>query len=130
MGCCAPVEVSAWTMPTAFTGACFFRASSMAACGKTWPQGTSSFTSLPPQRPTMSAMRLPKTPAAQTITVSPGSITLTSAASMPAEPVPETAMVKGFCGLEGEAELGLHLVHDPQELGDRGGRASGVVMAR
>ena len=96
MGCMAPVEVSAWTMPTALTGAFFLSASSMAAWGKTWPQGTSSFTSLPPARPTMSAMRFPKTPAAQMITVSPGSMAFTSAASMPAEPVPETAMVNGF----------------------------------
>ena len=45
----------------------------------------------------MSAMRLPNTPAATTTTVSPGSTTFTSAASMPADPVPEIAMVKGFC---------------------------------
>ena len=42
-------------------------------------------------------MRLPNTPAATTTTVSPGSTTFTSAASMPAEPVPEIAIVNGFC---------------------------------
>ena len=61
------------------------------------PHGISMFAAVPPQRPTMSAMRVPKTPFTPTMTVSPGSIRFTSAASIPADPVPDTAMVKGFC---------------------------------
>jgi hypothetical protein len=129
MGCMAPVEVSAWTMPTAFTGACFFRASSMAAWGNTWPQGTSSFTSLPPHRPTMSAMRFPKTPAAQMIAVSPGSITLTSAASIPAEPVPDTAMVKGFAVWKAKRSWACTSFMITRNWGSRW-PSCGVVMAR
>ncbi len=41
-------------------------------------------------------MRPPKTPLTQTIIESPGSIRLTTAASMPAEPVPLTASVIWF----------------------------------
>ncbi len=36
---------------------------------------------------------------------------------MPAEPVPDTAIVNGFCGPEHRAKLALHLVHDLEELG-------------
>ena len=113
--CWAPVEVSAWTSATAFTLPAFFSASSMAARVKVWPQGTSSFTRVAPQRPTMSAMRAPKTPDTPTMTVSPGSMTLTSAASMPADPVPEMAMVNWFCVWKAVAEHRLHLVHDDEE---------------
>ena len=119
----APVEVSAWTMATAFTFS-FFSASSIRPKSHVSPHGISIFTSFAPQRPTMSAMRLPNTPAATTTTVSPGSTTFTSAASMPADPVPEIAMVKGFCVRKHRAELRLHLVHDLEELRGRGDRGA------
>ncbi len=41
-------------------------------------------------------MRAPNTPLTQTSIVSPGSIRLTTTASIPAEPVPETAIVSRF----------------------------------
>ena len=127
--CWAPVEVSAWTSATAFTLPAFLMASSTAARVKVWPHGTSSFTSLPPQRPTMSAMRVPKTPFTPTMTVSPGSMTLTSAASIPAEPVPEMAMVNWFCVWKAVRSMAWTSFMMTRKAGSRW-PISGVAMAR
>src|SRR5262245_58541773 len=88
-----PVEVSAWT--TAMTVGCGWAASS--ASGSTGcPHGTSTATTSAPQRAATSHMRAPNTPFTPITTGSPGRTRLTKAASIPAEPVPETGRVMGL----------------------------------
>ena len=64
---------------------------------KTSPQGRSTHVTCAPARRATSVRRAPKTPLTQVIIESPGSIRLTTVASMPAEPVALTAKVMGFC---------------------------------
>src|SRR2546423_6375118 len=61
-----------------------------------WPQGESTLTTRAPARAATSHRRAPKTPFTPTTTTSPGLTTLTTAHSIPADPVPETGMVRRF----------------------------------
>ena len=92
-GWCAPVDVSAWTMPTSLARGCAASAASTAAGSMVLPHGTSTSATVAPWRSAMSAMRAPNTPATQMMTSSPGSTRLATHASMPALPVPGTASV-------------------------------------
>ena len=78
---------------------------------KTSPQGRSIRVTFAPARSATSTMRPPKTPLTQTSIESPGSIRLTTAASMPAEPVPLTASVISFLRAQHAAQHLLHVVH-------------------
>jgi hypothetical protein len=91
----APVEVSAWTMATAF-GFAPAIAVSISSGVKTSPHSFSTFVTSTPMRPASSARRWPKKPAARTTSRSPGSRRLPSTDSIPAIPVPETARVRSF----------------------------------
>jgi hypothetical protein len=62
----------------------------------TSPHGRSTLVTLAPARAATSAMRPPKTPLTPITIESPGSMRLTTVASMPAEPVPLTANVIRF----------------------------------
>ena len=83
------------TMPTTF-GLDLASASFKPAGENTSPQGLSTIVTFAPARAATSLIRWPKTPLAQTIMLSPGSIRFTTVASMPAEPVALTANVIGF----------------------------------
>ena len=84
------MEVSAWTMATAF-GFAAATAASTSSGVNTSPHSFSTFVTTTPMRPASSAIRWPKKPAAHTTSRSPGSRRLPRTASMPAMPVPETA---------------------------------------
>ena len=94
-GCQAPVEVSAWTIPTTL-GPTRWIAALTSSGSKTSPYGRSIAVTSAPARSATSSIRPPKTPLTQTSILSPGSIRLTTTASIPAEPVPETASVSRF----------------------------------
>ena len=70
------------------------RASSTAAGDTALPHSASTLTTLASQRSAISAIREAKNPATPTMMVSPGSRELYSAASMPADPVPEMGRVR------------------------------------
>ena len=100
-------------------------AAATSAGSMTRPHGASTFTSVAPQRSTMSAMRVPKTPLTQTTAVVAG-----------LEQVHQARLHAGAAGagdrdgqlvarLEDELQQPLRLVHDAQEGRDRGGRPAG-----
>ena len=62
-------------------------------------------------------MRSPNTPLTPTTTTSPGSTTLTNAASMPAEPVPLIGSVSGLPRAEHGPQPLVGLVEQGEELG-------------
>ena len=62
-------------------------------------------------------MRSPNTPLTPTTTESPGSTTLTNAASMPAEPVPLTGNVSGLAVRNTWRSRSFGLVEQLDELG-------------
>ena len=91
-----PVDVSACTTATTRASGCS-RCASSRRCGSSGrPHSSSIFTTSAPLRRATSHMRSPNTPLAPTITVSPGSTTLTKHASIPAEPVPLTGKVSSL----------------------------------
>jgi len=90
------VEVSPWQMATS-VGRCRRSAVSICSGWKTVPQGASITRTSPPQRSAISTFRFPKRPNTGTRTLSPGSMTETRTASIPARAVPSTTKVHSFC---------------------------------
>ncbi len=84
------------TIPTTL-GFALARASFKAAGLKISPHGRSTRVTRAPARSATSTIRPPKTPLTHITIESPGSIRLTTVASMPALPVALTAMVMRFC---------------------------------
>src|SRR5262249_41822387 len=95
-GCQAPVDVSAWMMPTSLGRRQFLSAVSTCSARITAPHGASTRTTVAPARAATSAIRPPKTPFTHTTISSPGSTRLTTHPSMPALPVPEIGMVRSL----------------------------------
>ena len=95
MGWDTPVDVSTWTNATT-VGRCSSIAFRSCSGRTAWPQGASTRRTLPPALSAMASIRSAKNPAVQTTTLSPGSIMLTIAVSIPAVPVPEIGSVIGL----------------------------------
>ena len=91
-----PVEVSACTIETTLVSGCSFKVSLNFSGSTGSPQGSSTRTSSPPMRLTFSAIRIPKTPFAQTTTLSPGSTRFTKALSIAADPGADNGSVYVF----------------------------------
>jgi hypothetical protein len=92
----APVEVSAWTIPTTFVPGNVRKAPAIASGSITSPQGASTGWATAPYLSATSSMRVPKTPLTHTIISSSGSIRFATHVSIPALPVPGIATVSSF----------------------------------
>jgi len=88
-GCAIVVEVSPCTTAR-MRGWCFLIASSIWSGVNTVPHSHPMVATLPPQRCAISVSRWPKRPKIGTSTLSPGAISDTRMASMPARAVPST----------------------------------------
>src|SRR5688572_16990062 len=84
IGCQAPVEVSACTIPTTF-GRNFFTALATSSEEKTCPHALSIFSTLAPALCATSTILCPNTPFTHTSIPSPGSMRLSTHASIPAD---------------------------------------------
>ena len=104
------------TMPTTF-GLALAKAALISVGSNTSPQGRSIRVTFAPARPATSFMRPPNTPLTQTTIESPGSIRLTTVASMPADPVPLTANVIRLLVPQDRPQHLLHAVHQRQVVG-------------
>ena len=88
-----PVLVSACTAAMTFG---FGWAASTSSGSIARPHGVSTRTTSAPQRAATSHIRSPNSPLTPMTTTSPGPTRLTNAASMPADPVPDTGRVIGL----------------------------------
>ena len=101
----------------AASGRCCLTAASIASGANTVPHSVSMVATSAPQRAAISCSRWPKRPKIGTSTLSPGSMSDTSSASMPARAVPSTRNDQRLLRLEQGAQQRHGLVHVGRELG-------------